>query len=281
MLGVKIGNDPAARPQSGLNAADMVYEVQAEGGVTRYIALFQCGSAPSLGPVRSSRWVDVQVMHQFGHPILAFAGGIIPDTTLIANSRFLYGANLLSTSAQAATRISTRVPPENLYTSTSALWSEFPSQNPIPPYFSFSTSVPSGGKATASAHIPFSATSDIYWTWSASAGRWLRSYGSTPDMGASGVQHSAANVVIEHVHTVPGKYSENGVGHFGVHSLIVGSGPVTVLRNGQAFSGTWKRSSASAPTRLVNSSGATIPLTPGQTWVEVVPAHDRVTLSSS
>src|ERR1700728_1277960 len=79
-LAVKVGNEPyGARPQSGLNEADIVFDTPAEGFIMRYIAIYQYHNAPSIGPTRSVRWVDWHLIRQFIHPILAFAGGINPN----------------------------------------------------------------------------------------------------------------------------------------------------------------------------------------------------------
>jgi hypothetical protein len=268
-LAVKVGNDPAARPQSGLAAADIVYEVQAEGGITRYIAIYQCHEAASIGPVRSLRWVDWHVMEQFGHPILAFAGGIAPRVDEVDALPWLFPVNGLASSAFV--RISSRVPPENLYTSTAALWALDPSGHAPSPIFSYSDAPPRDGTQVASATVPFSGASDVVWRWSASRHVWLRFYGTTPDLDASGAQLSAVNVVIQLVRALPGPYNESGPDSLGVDSITVGSGTVDVLRDGELVTGRWVRPAYGDVTRLVGPDGRPIDLTPGNTWVELVP----------
>lgn len=279
-VAVVIGNDPAARPQSGLGSADIVFEVQAEGGITRFVAVYQCHPSPVVGPVRSVRWVDLHVVEQFSHPILAFAGGIIPDRHLVATSGTVYDADLLTGRAAAAgVRSTNRLPPENLYTSTSALLRLFPTTAPPSPIFSFSASVPSGGSPAASVSIPYSPASEVHWTWNPTGSVWLRSYGASPADTTGSGQVSATNVVIEHVQTVPGLYNESGPDSLGVHSITVGTGPVVVLRNGEAISGTWQRTSYGDPTQFIGSGGQAITLAPGNTWVEIVPATVPITVS--
>ncbi|MHB1710640.1 MAG: DUF3048 domain-containing protein [Acidimicrobiales bacterium] len=279
-VAVVIGNDPAARPQSGLGSADIVFEVQAEGGITRFVAVYQCHRASAIGPVRSVRWVDLHVVEQLSHPILAFAGGIIPDRRLVASSGAVSDADLLTGRADAAgVRSTSRVPPENLYTSTSSLRRLFPTAAPPSPIFSFSSSVPPGGSPAASASIPYSAASQVHWTWSPTSSAWLRSYGASPAATAGSGQVSAANVVIESVPAVPGPYNESGPNSLGVHSITVGTGPVVVLRNGEAVKGTWARASYASPTQFVGATGQPITLTPGNTWVEIVPNTVPITVS--
>jgi hypothetical protein len=120
-------------------------------------------------------------------------------------------------------------------------------------------------------YLPFSSPEDVSWEWSASANRFLRFYSGQPADGNGGEQLSATNVVIQFVNAPPGKYNESGPHSLGVHSQTVGSGPVWILRNGEIFKGSWKRSSLSQTTSYYLSNGEQISLAPGQTWVEVVP----------
>lgn len=277
-LAVKIGNDPGARPQSGLQKADIIYEVQAEGGITRYIAVFQCHSAPAIGPVRSVRWVDWHVVEPLGKPILAFAGGINPDRAAVSQKSYLFDADFFRY-YNAYYRISTRVAPENLYTSTKLLYSLDPSKTPPNSIFTFSKSIPQGGQAVSGVFIPYSYAAQINWTWSASKGVWLRSYGSQADISNSGVQQNATNVIIQKVPIVSGPYVETGTNVYGVHSITVGTGPAIILRNGREYKGYWKRNTYADPTTYYTSSGQQIPLNPGRTWVEIVPNGVSVTVS--
>lgn len=275
-LAIKVGNDPPARPQSGLSTADVVFEVQVEGGITRFIALYQCAGAPAVGPVRSSRWVDVQLLEQLGHPIFGFAGGILPDERAIAASP-LFDANFLKYYG-AYYRTSSRVPPENLYTTTAHLWAVDHSTAPPPALFEYSAASAPGAPATR-VSVPFSSASPVVWTWQASSGTWLRWYGSAPATGASGRQLAFTNVVIERVATVRGPYVEDATGAHGVRSITVGSGPALVLRDGTVISCRWERSGIRRVTKLVAADGRTIALSPGRTWVEIVPRSVNVTHS--
>ena len=83
-IAVKIENSPDARPQAGLDRADLVYEVEAEGGITRFMAIFQCQDVKRMGPVRSARPVDVPLLQQLQEPLFAYAGGVESLTSKIA-----------------------------------------------------------------------------------------------------------------------------------------------------------------------------------------------------
>ncbi|KJE76812.1 DUF3048 domain-containing protein [Ferrimicrobium acidiphilum] len=270
-LAIKVGNDPGARPQSGLSAADVVYEVQAEGGITRFIAVFQCQTPATVGPIRSLRWVDWHVVHQLGHPILVSAGGINPDIYAVKAQSWLHYIDALAFTGAPFERISSRVPPENLYGSPSEIWSLVSSKTPPPRLFDFSSTLPKGGTSVGTVYLPFSSPEDVSWEWSASANRFLRFYSGQPANGNGGEQLSATNVVIQFVNAPPGKYNESGPHSLGVHSQTVGTGPAWILRNGEIFKGSWQRSSLSQTTSYHLSDGEQISLAPGQTWVEVVP----------
>jgi hypothetical protein len=277
-LAIKVGNNPSARPQTGLNEADIVYEEPIEGAITRLLAVFQCHGAPQVGPVRSTRWIDVQLLEQFGHPVFGFAGGIDPDEALVRDSPVV-DANFLR-EYDLYYRTDTRVAPNNLYVATTSLWGLDSAKTPPAPVFTFSTSPPKGlgATATTSATLTWSSIYDVTWTWDSGAGSWLRAVNGTADLETSGRQLQAANVVILRVETQPGPYVEDVEGDVGVHSITVGQGPLTVLRNGVAIHGIWQRSSIREPIRLLSAAGATIPLAPGPTWVELLPTDGQLQL---
>jgi uncharacterized membrane protein YgcG len=282
-VAIKVGNDPGAWPQSGLGRADVVFEEPIEGAITRLLAVFQCYGSTQVGPVRSTRWIDVQLLPQFGHPVFGFAGGIDPDRTLVADSPvidadFFRDYDLYYRSAD-------RVAPENLYVSTASLWGVTSSHQPPSPIFTFSSSVPAAEhpQSVTAATLTWSSIYDVTWTWDPQAGQWLRAMNGQPATDTSGNQLQAANVVIVRVHTVAGPYVEDSEGDHGVHSITIGHGALTVLRDGQAITGTWYRSSTRRPFTLEDRAGATIPLAPGPTWVELLPVqgHQQLATGSS
>lgn len=273
---VKIGNEPdGARPQSGLNEADIVFNTPAEGFIMRYVAVFQCQKAPSIGPTRSVRWVDWNmVAPQFRHPILAFAGGIDPNTNGVAAQSSMTGANLLEAAQAAGHRISTRVPPDNLFTSTAAILQLFPTLHDVPQaIFDFSKKLPTGSKPAAALSINFSYGTDVRWFWDNKSAQWLHGYVGAGDIDAStGRRVTTTNVVVEIVRYQIGPYCESGCpgGSGDIESNLVGSGSGYVLRNGRAFAVTWHRTTLASKTTFTDASGYEIALAPGRTWVEVV-----------
>lgn len=276
-LGVSIGNDPGALPQSGLDHADIVFEVPVEGGITRLIAIYQCSGDTQVGPVRSGRWIDAQIMSQFDHPAFAFAGGIAFDEQTIASAP-LFDANFF-TYGNAYFRTSNRVPPENLYLNTASIWALDHSRQPPAPIFTYSTAKPQGSP-TQSVDIPFSGEEPISWHWDPTAGTWERYYNATPESDADGASVTATNVVIEAVSIQPTSYVEDANGATEIEPITTGSGPAWVLRNGEAIRGTWSRPTATDPALILDRQGKPIPLAPGRTWVEIVPNTVGVSFSS-
>ena len=175
-LAVKVGNEPfGARPQSGLNEADIVFDTPAEGFIMRYIAVYQCANASAIGPVRSVRWVDWHLVRQFIHPILAFAGGINPNLNQIATFHWLRKANLLRNAGRPKASASPAAcRPDNLYTSTWSLYRFFPKSNRAPkPAFQYSRVLPGGAISAIASRSNFPTGTDVVWKWDAPAHSWL------------------------------------------------------------------------------------------------------------
>jgi len=275
-LMVKIGNEPeGARPQSGLNEADIVFDTPAEGFVMRYVAVYQCNNSSSIGPTRSVRWVDYHMIaRMFYDPILAFAGGIIPNVQGVSkDSAWLSGIDLLNVSSSVAWRISSRPAPDNLYTSTQTLYGQFTKlKTPPPPQFTYSAKPVSTATPAASLAIDFSYGTDPVWKWDAQKGLWMHTYSGTPDIDARNDQQvSTNNIVVEIVKYTLGPHIESTGGSGDVQSALLGSGPGYILRNGTVVKVTWHRTDEIQPTTYVDAAGKKVSLAPGRTWVEIVP----------
>jgi len=275
-LMVKIGNEPgAARPQSGLNEADIVYDTPAEGFIMRYVAVYQCNNASAIGPTRSVRWVDYHMIARpFYNPILAFAGGIDQNQAGVkADSAWLSGVNLLDVSSSVAWRINSRPVPDNLFTSTAALYGYFSKlKTPPPPQFSYSAKPASQATPASSLAINFSYGTDVVWEWNAQKQLWMHTYSKTPDIDVlTNQQVSTTNIVVEIVKYTLGPHIESTGGTGDVQSQMLGSGTGYILRNGTSVKVTWHRTDEIAPTTFTDAAGQKVMLAPGRTWVEIVP----------
>jgi hypothetical protein len=276
-LAVKVDNYPTARPQTGLTHADVVFEEPVEGGITRYVAVFQCHGATLVGPVRSARNIDIGILGQLGSPLLVHVGGIDPVIANIQASPIVDFE--LGDYTSIIQHVTGRVAPYDTYTSTTAVWQMRPKEDTPPsPLFTYSGALPTGA-AVASVSIPFSFYSDVTWRYDTTTHEFLRYYGTTPDNLSNGVQNSAANVVVQFVNVTYGPWYENTEGGLEVQANLYtdASGSALVFRDGIEVKGRWSRSSLAQPTQFTTTSGAPIEMQPGATWVELVPTTVPVT----
>ena len=279
-LGIKIGNYPNDRPSSGLNNADIVFEEPVEGAITRLVAVFQCQSAALVGDLRSARQPDSGILSQLSDPLFVHAGGIPPVIALMKSSPLIdenlnEGGNGSATIQQPG-----RVAPYSAFVNTASLWAFDPTNvTPPAPIFQFSNTLPAGSvpRSGASVHVPFSGTSDVTWTWNPTGGNYLRSYAGIPDTLLDGARTTTTNVVNMTVQTSAGTWVENEQGGREVLVTTAGTGPLVVMRNGVAITGTWTRTALTSPATFTAANGAPITLQPGNTWEELVPAGVTVT----
>ena len=280
-LAVKVENLPAARPQYGLGDADIIYEEPVEGGITRFIVIYQCHDAPRIEPVRSGRLIDPDILVQYGaHPLFAFAGAIDPVVAKVNASPLI---NLsVDEAPNAYYHDPNRYAPHNLVSSTSALYAAGAlhggGTTPPPPVFSYGA-LPSTATPASSVNIQYP-SSDLTWTWFPGQGAWSRSYAGTgPAALGDGGFITTTNVVVMTVVMYPSQYVEDPTGAHENIVTLTGSGPLQVLRNGKVISGTWRRPTLADTTQLVDANGKTIPLSPGPTWIELVPTIYPVTVT--
>ncbi len=282
-LAVKIGNYSGDRPSAGLNQADVVFEEPVEGAYTRLVAVFQCQGASLVGDMRSAREPDVAILSQLSNPLFFHAGGIYPVLNLLAGAP-LQDQNVLAGASGVASHPSGRYAPYDTFMSTAAGWAVASSDTAPPaPLFAYSPTpltgtVPGSG---AGVHIPFSSDADVTWTWDPSRSGYLRAYSGIPNRLIDGTQVATDNVVIMTVDTFYGPWIENSQGAHEVEVTATGSGPLVVLRNGVAVTGTWSRSDPTHPATLTASYGQPITLQPGTTWEELVPAGIPVTTTAA
>jgi hypothetical protein len=283
-LAIKVENLPEARPQAGLERADIVYEEPVEGGITRFIAVYQCQDSKRIGPVRSARLTDPDILIQFGTSTLfGYAGGV-PRVEKAVADMGLHDVNYdvpAAIAAKAYERDPDRSEPHNLYTSTGALYGAGDETDGKPaPVFTYRKKPPAGAgsKLAHTVHLDWSATANVFWTWNPQRGVWLRSYDTGPATLEGDRQISATNVVVQVV-----RIKDTGIvdvaGNPSPEVESIGSGTAYVFRGGRVVEGTWKRRSVHALTKFFDASGKRIPLAPGTTWVELLPDAIPVEIS--
>jgi hypothetical protein len=274
-LAIKVENNPDARPQAGLAEADIVYEEEAEGGITRFMAIYQCAHSERIGPVRSARLVDPKILDQFGRPLFAFAGGAPSVRNFIDDFRgihaLIFGAAFEN---DPFVEDPNRPVPHHVFTSTRALYRAAGDRgrgNLPGPVLTYDDEAPRGKRARE-IHAQFNPTvADVIWRYDRGSGEYLRFHGEEAHTLEDGSQVATTNVIVQIVERLPTEIVDpagNAVFDF----EVLGSGKAVVFRGGKAIKGRWERGSQEEVTRLVTRQGDEIPLAPGTTWVELYPS---------
>jgi hypothetical protein len=273
---VMIENSTFARPQSGLDQAGVVFEAIAEGGITRFVALYQDTSPSYIGPVRSIRpyylsWLDgfdAIVAHVGGSPeaIHDLSGWSIRDMNQAYYSSYF-------------TRIGSRDAPHNVYTSIANLNAlESKLGDTTSNYTGFLRKAPSPSKNPTAKTINFTISYSDYnvqYQYDQTNNDYKRFEGGAPHMevNAAGVQTQITPKVV--VAMIMPNYLESD----GLHNVYgtVGSGPAYVFQDGTVTVGTWNKSANNAQITFTNSNGKPLPLDDGYTWLTALGAKGEVT----
>jgi hypothetical protein len=281
-LVVKIDNAPHARPQAGINDADIVVEEGVEGGVTRYFTLFHSKDAPAVGPVRSARSTDLLVAHQLGKPLFAYSGANQVFEGLIAKAPLVnVGVGRFPT---AYHREPGRPAPYNLFSDTKALYARAGDDTTAPPpLFSYrpaGEAPPDAGSEPApkvQAVWKLNITTTVVYAWDEPSKTFRRTTDGVPHLDAAGVQVAPQNVVFQVV-----GYHDTGLrdrsGAVVPEAELIGEGDAWVLTAGRLIKGRWSRPGDDRITAYTVPSGEPIRLTPGRTWVELVPSGNLSSL---
>jgi hypothetical protein len=267
VLAVKIDNVAPARPQVGVDAADVVYVEQVEDGLTRLMAVYSSRVPATVGPVRSARTNDLELLREYGKPVLAFSGanaGVAADVAAAA---------VVDASADVLPayfhRDNGREIPHNLFVAPVPLLLAHPSLPARDVGFRFGAARPGGGAATSVAVTYPSAR--FAFTYDRASRRYLVTMDGTPDVLADGARLGAANLILQYVRVHPDKYVDVN-GAVSLYSITTGTGSAWFYREGRAIPVRWSRPAATAPTRWLGPDGKDVMLRAGgQTWVMLVP----------
>ena len=256
-----------ARPQQGLNQADVVFEERTEGGITRFASVFHSTDSDPVLPVRSARLTDIDITSMFNRPLFANSGGnagvmqAVRDANLVPVGHSDVGSGVYY-------RVDGRVAPHNLATSTQALYALAP-EGMLPPPVLFkyreAGTPPTVGAPARGVRVEYgggTAQAPVQHEWvdSASGGGWARTQRDTPHVDTEGVRISPANVAVQFI-----PY-DNNRGNLG------GSGEAWVFTGGHVIQGTWHRPDLTQPTIWKDATGAEILFAPGRTWILLPPA---------
>jgi hypothetical protein len=281
VMAVKIDDTSASRPQIGIEDADLVYIEQVEGGLTRLAAIFSSTIPQNIGPVRSARISDIDILSQYGKIIFAFSGAQRAMLTVISNSNLWdYGAQ--RSSPIIYTRDENRPGPYDMVLRGDLLLEKVKSDGRE---VAVSKSIgwnfgdaPKGGVAIDSVVVKWPA-SKYEATWSKSENRWLLSNFGEPNFSASGKQLGATTFVIQSVEMSDSAFRASD-GSYTPLSETIGTGTGYILRDGRSFKANWNRPSAESGTTWTLADGSEIKFAAGSIWVALTDRKPSFTLTA-
>ncbi|MEV0256846.1 DUF3048 domain-containing protein [Streptomyces sp. NPDC050732] len=263
VLAVKVDNVRPARPQTGLDAADVVYVEQVEAGLTRLMAVYASRLPPAVGPVRSARETDLELLRQFDRPVLAFSGAQSKLLPLIA------GAPVRALPPGRAPdgayyRGGAKPAPHNLFVRPDALKAEPNVDALADAGFRFGPR-PEGGTPQTRRTVRFPAARFTF-DWVEYEGRWRVAMDGERARTSGGKELSPSTVVVQYVKVRPSRFHDRA-GSVSPFTETVGEGSASVLRDGRAYEARWKRPAAGAGTEFTTADGERLPFAKGQVWV--------------
>ena len=269
ILVVKIDDTNAAHPQIGVESADLVYVEQVEGGLTRLAAIYTSKLPPLIGPIRSARISDIELLAQFGRVGFAYSGAQSKMRPVIA------AANLENLSAERNPpsiygKDPNRPGPVDMILKPDLLL-ERANANPKIRIETATASVfpfgdaPKGETNTAVAKIKWpSAKYEL--RWDSTNEKWLIYFNEKPNMAANGEQLYADTAIIQIVSITPSIYGDK-FGEITPFSKTTGSGKAVMLRDGLSYQISWQRNLETDLTTWKSQDGGVANFKPGRTWI--------------
>ena len=276
VVGIKIDNSPLARPYfRGLDKASLIYQELMEGGSTRFLAIYGAANGAEVGPIRSVREGDIELLRQFGKVALGSSGGNTGVLATLAKAE--RGGQILDVSFDTVPgpyrKGERRKDAINFYTTPAKIDAAKPSGTRAKDIgLRFAPLPPGAGQPAAKASIRFSEISKVTVQHDAATGTYAVFQDGTRMPG-----FAPTNVVVQHVKIRMSRYVDV-VGNRTPFTETIGDGPVAVLRDGRRLSGTWRRQQVDWGTRFLDDKGRDLPLKPGPTLVLLVPSGQPLTV---
>ena len=270
---VKIDNVVAARPQAGIAQADIVYVEEVEGGLTRLAAVFHSQTPTEVGPVRSMRTGDFDLLAQFNSPLFSNSGGnrtavqLLRRSTLVDIGAGSHGDLYYRTSRPA---------PHNLFTNPANLWAvgqgdDYETGLPFPIFQFRDADDPSHPDAAPAAGVDIDyGQTTVGYSWNGSG--WDRSQDGDPTVDADGTRIAPTTVILQIT-----RYTASPADEESPHAITTGRGDAWILSDGQVLRAAWRREAETDQIEYVDATtGNIIPILPGQTWIEMPRSGDAV-----
>ena len=278
VLAVKIDDTNSAHPQIGLEDAEIVYIEQVEGGLTRLAAVFSTVIPQRVGPVRSARISDIDILSQFGRVAFAYSGAQRKLLPVIA------AANLQDLGAQRQSPTIYTTDPNRNQPYAMVLRADLLMQKITDNDLQVDSAknvgfifgeLQEGGTPIQKVEVNWPAATYSA-EWSDTEARWLLSHNKKLNLAESGVVLGPTTFVIQMVKIVPSEYGDK-FGGVTPLSETIGTGKAYVLRNGERFVTTWNRATADSGTTFSFSDGTTMNFDPGQVWVALTDREPEFT----
>lgn len=275
-IGIMIENSPGARPQIGLDRADLVFESESEYGITRFLALYHREGAPVIGPVRSARKPFIEMATPYQVPYAHAGGSNEALAMLAATPGGLLNVDEIYVCGYCFWRSSDREAPHNLYTS-SELQVDYAAERgfALSPLRRFPEGQIAGGQSVSRISYDWGeGTQDAQWTWDGT--RYLRSQSDGPHLMADGAQLATDSLVLLYTRFV---WRPDAQPQSGLYQIdVVASGEGILYREGKGWPIRWSKASRGAHINLTLPDGSPALLHPdGQAWVTFLkgPNHLR------
>ncbi|MBP2472594.1 hypothetical protein JOF53_001466 [Crossiella equi] len=266
VLAVKVDNLAPARPQAGLSRADVLYLEPVEGGLTRFVAVFGSTLPGTVGPVRSARETDLELLAQYGRPALAYSGSA-PELAPRIDAAALVPVPP-GRAGQAYRRDPRRAAPHDLYADPAQLRTAAIGAQPVRDIgFRFGAK-PDGGSPVTQHQVRYPATSV---TISPQEGRWRIALDGAPLADAEGGAVTPGTVVVQRVPVRESPFRDVR-GSASPFAQTVGTGQAQILRDANVFEARWSRPDATSGTSFTLVDGRPLPFAPGPVLVLLVPA---------
>jgi Protein of unknown function (DUF3048) N-terminal domain/Protein of unknown function (DUF3048) C-terminal domain len=274
-MAVMIDDLRAARPQSGLAFADVVWQAPAEGGIPRYMAIFQSYIPKNIGPVRSSRYYYIAWAAEW-RAAYAHAGGSPQALRALrakGNGQLVYNVDGFRFGGSFR-RINWKAPPHNLYTTGSILRKLTKhvgaKDKAYKPVWQFAPDAPLEARPYGGSVAVRYLANAITYKYDRKTNTYLRSVtGESKEKDESDKRRIAPkNVVVMLMHF--GALNDGSHKHR-LEATVVGSGPAWISTNGKTIKGTWKKAGLTKPTLFFDKDGKPVTLTIGQTFIQVMP----------
>jgi len=265
-LVVKVDNHPGARPQTGLNQADIVFEENVEAW-TRFALVFHSQGSDPVGPIRSARTQDIDLLSSLNGVLFVWSGGNAGVTAAVKSANFVSMSPRAAGKGSGFFRSDDKKAPHNLYTNTSDIWTVAAGRGGTPPpQFLYSTD-PSfnSGVDVVGVKLRMDGSMKASWEWNADKRAFARRHDDKLHLDSNGEQVNTENLLILTV-----EYKISAANKKSPEAQTTGTGVAWVLQQGKITQGTWTRADKMDPWILTDETGNPILLTPGRTFVELI-----------